>query len=250
MWATGEPLGQVLLESVMVPVTQLAVDEVGGAIVGFYGAIGQQFETRLFDAQPPVLNVSIPASVEVGAAFSAKATDRSGAPAIAWEFGDGSGARGTSVTHVYGRAGSYEVTARAVDSTGNEAVVRRTLTVTAQVVAPPPGATRAAAGLKLGAIARKGATVTVKGTIGARAGGTVTISYAQRIGRRTVVKKTTAKIAKGRWSATLWLTGSLARVRGGKATVTVRYAGDADTKAASAARSVRVPKRTAAPKRR
>lgn len=254
----AESLGEALLVSVNGQLTQLAVDDGGGAIVGFYPASAQRFETRLFDAQPPVLNVSIPATVEVGAdaVFTATASDRSGASAVAWEFGDGSGATGTSVTHVYGRAGSYEVTVRAVDTLGNEAVVRRTLTVTAPVVAPPrdtpprgtPPKARRAAGLKLGGVARKRAKVTVKGTIAKSAGGRVTVSYAQRIGRRTVVRRTTAKIVKGRWSATLRLTGALARARRGKATVTVVYRGDADTKAARAARTVTVPK--AAPGRR
>lgn len=77
----------------------------------------------------------------------------------------------------------------------------------------------------------------VGGSIARSAGGTVTIVYSQRIGRRTLTARKTATIVRGRWSATLRLTGRLARATG-RAKVTVSYAGDADTQRATAARAV------------
>jgi hypothetical protein len=89
---------------------------------------------------------------------------------------------------------------------------------------------------------RTGAKVTVAGTLDKRAGGKVTIAYAQKIGRRSLSKRVTAKIAKGRFGATLKLTGALAKARGGTATVNVSYAGDAGTDGASAKRTIANPK--------
>lgn len=103
----------------------------------------------------------------------------------------------------------------------------------------PPVARRAAAGLKLGKVARRGAQVTVRGTIARSASGRVTVTWSQRIGRRPVTKKGTARIVRGRWTATLRLSGALARARAGRATVRVSYRGDADTRAASVKRTVR-----------
>lgn len=103
----------------------------------------------------------------------------------------------------------------------------------------PPVARRAAAGLKLGTVARRGARVTVRGTIARSAGGRVTVTWSQRIGRRTMTKQATARIARGRWTATLRLTGALAKARAGRAMVRVAYRGDADTRAGSAKRTVR-----------
>lgn len=249
-------LGETSLSGYSMSPPPIAADGLGGAIAGWYGggSLAPTFTTSLYDGMPPALtDVRIPESVVVGAdaAFSVTATDRAGIADYAWEFGNGSGARGASVSHVYGRAGSYPITLTVTDRSGNPAVVRRTLTVTAPVTPPPPPAPaprtppKAAAGLKLGSVARTGAKVTVRGTISRRASGRVTISWSQKVGRRTIVKTATARIAKGRFAVTLRLSRALARARG-KATVTLRYAGDADTRAARAQRTVGAPKRAAA----
>lgn len=231
------------------------------ATVGWYrGDPSPTFMTNVYDGTPPAVDARIPASVLVGedARFSATATDPAGVGGFAWEFGDGSGASGASVGHVYARAGSYPITLTVADRAGNTTVVRRTLTVTAPVAPPqppppgppgppppgPPAPAKATAALKLGTVARKGATVTVKGTIGPKASGRVTISWSAKVGRKTVVKRATAKIARGRFSVTLRLPRALARARG-KATVKVVYGGDADTLAARAQRAVKAPKRAA-----
>jgi len=166
------------------------------------------------------------------------ATSRLGVATAAWrEIGERTATIATA-RHRYANPGTYTVTVTVVDGAGNETTVSRPLTV----VAPPPTATRASAALKLGKVTRKGAKVTVTGRLDRRASGTVTVAYSQRIGRRSRSTRVTAKIARGRFTATLRLTGALARARGGKATVKVSYAGDDDTNAGSARRTVNVPK--------
>lgn len=112
----------------------------------------------------------------------------------------------------------------------------------------PPVVRRAAARLKLTKALRAGARVTVAGTLDRRASGRVTIAWKQKVGRRTVRRTTTARIARGRFSATLRLPRALARARtAGRLTVT--YRGDADTARATATRTVKASRR-AAPRRR
>jgi hypothetical protein len=236
----------------------LATDGSGGAIVGGYE--GEQFDalklaTWLHDDAPRV-DATIPATVESGAvaAFSVTATDRRGIASIDWSFGDGDTRTGAAVTHVYRSAGDRTVTVTVRDTSGEETVVSRHVKVTAPIPPVPgtpdpprpPAARRAAARLKLGTVVRKGARVTVRGTIARSAGGRVTVTWSQKAGRRTVVRRASARIARGRWSATVRLTRALARARRGSATVRVAYAGDADTRAASARRTVRVARRAAA----
>ncbi|HST43260.1 MAG TPA: PKD domain-containing protein, partial [Conexibacter sp.] len=129
--------------------TRLAGSESGNAILASFkfptardGPPGppSSYVTALLDASAPVVSASIPATVQRGAdaTFSATATDASGIAGFAWQFGDGSGAGGATVTHAYGRAGSYPVTLTVTDRTGNETVVTGTITVTEPVVPAPP----------------------------------------------------------------------------------------------------------------
>jgi hypothetical protein len=202
------------------------------------------------------------------ASFSATATDGSGVAGFAWQFGDGSGAGGASVTHAYARAGSYPVTLTVTDRTGNETVVSGTITVTEPVVPGPPAppappappvppgpgpVERAAARLKLTTASRVGARVTVSGTLDRRASGRVTVTWAQRVGRRTVRRTATARIVRGRFATTVRLPRALARSRAA-GRLTVSYGGDADVARALVTRTVRatarrVARRVATPRR-
>ncbi|MDO8211198.1 PKD domain-containing protein [Conexibacter sp. CPCC 206217] len=225
------------------------VDSSGGALIGTFGLglLGGQTSVVALDAAAPVVNATIPASgvVDAPLAFSASATDRTGV-SLWWEFGDDSdaGSSRAAPRHTYHAPGTYTVRLTATDRAGNETVVTRQVQIATPAgppnpLPPVPAPNRpASADLKISQASRNGARVTVSGTISNRASGKVTIAYAQRIGRRTVTTKTTARIARGRWSATLRLSGSLARARGGRATVTVSYAGDAGAQKASAKRAV------------
>lgn len=119
-------------------------------------------------------------------------------------------------------------------------------------VAPAPGPAagplgrsvtpKAAAGLRIGTPIRRGARVTVRGRLDRRASGRVTVAWAQRIGRKNVKRSVRARIVRGRFTARLRLPRALATART-RATVTVSYAGDADTRAAVVRR--RAPRSTA-----
>jgi hypothetical protein len=198
-----------------------------------------------------------PAVAGTPVAMSATASDTSGAT-VAWDLGDGGAASGGSVQHAYAAPGTYAVTVTATDGAQNDTVVRRQITVTAPAgpvvtPAPAPGGgivppapapvKKAAAALKVTKATRTGGKVTVSGTIAKAASGKVTIAYAAKIGRKTVTRKVTARIAKGRWSASFTLTGRLAsKAAAGHATVTITYAGNAHTaKATTAKHAVRAP---------
>jgi len=241
---------------------RLEADARGGALLGSYRGghpDDAAYDLHLFDGGRPWVEAAIPAAAEVGAAaaFSVAASDRSGIASIAWSFGDGATASGAAATHAYGEPGERTVTVTVRDRAGEETVVSRVVRVAPRpVVVPPgdrprgPGTARAAARLKIAAVARRGARVTVRGTIARSAGGRVTVTWSQKAGRRTVVRKATGRIASGRWTATVRLTRALARARAGRATVKVAYKGDADTKAASAKRTVTAGRGTAGKRRR
>lgn len=101
-----------------------------------------RIKTTTYDATPPVLSgLSVPGSAQTGqgAGFSVSASDRAtGVSGVHWTFGDGGAADGTSVSHAFGAAGTYTVTATATDAAGNAASAGGTITVTA----PPPAGAR------------------------------------------------------------------------------------------------------------
>jgi PKD repeat protein len=233
-------------------------DTAGGGLVKLLsidGGITATVSLRRLDAAGPAVTADVPATAVAGVpiTLSATASDRSGAT-VAWDFGDGGRASGGSVQHAYAAPGTYAVTVTATDGAQNDTVVRKQLTVTAPAVpvdppapAPPgraipapPAVRKAAATLKVTKASRTGAKVTVSGTIAKAASGKITITYAVKVGRKTVTKKVTARIAKGRWSASFKLTGKLAsKAAAGHATVTVTYAGNGHTAKATAKHTVR-----------
>lgn len=119
---------------------------------------------------------------------------------------------------------------------------------------PPPGphagggpaaTPKRASRLKVAKATRKGAKVTVSGTISTKANGLkVRVTYAQKVGRKTVKVHRTAKVRKGRWSVTLKLPSKLRHGRAARAkgTVTATFAGTKTIKKATAKRTVRFAK--------
>jgi PKD repeat protein len=90
--------------------------------------------------------VSVSASATTGQAVSATAaaTDRfSAVGAPRWDFGDGAGADGASVSHTYNNPGTYTVKVTATDAVGNAVSATRSIVVSAAPVAsvPPPATT-------------------------------------------------------------------------------------------------------------
>jgi hypothetical protein len=105
------------------------------------------------------------------------------------------------------------------------------------LTAPPPSSTtpsgtrqpvvRASANLKLTTLRRTLRAVTLAGTLSPKASGTVTIGYRVRLHRRTRRLTTRVRIRGHAFRATLKLSARYAAARAG--TVSVAYAGDADT---------------------
>lgn len=223
-------------------VSQLATSRLGVATAVWpeIEATEARIVTARLDGIAPVVEAVVPANVSFGsdASFAVNVRDDSGVASVWWEFGDDSGSRRASTRHRYAGPGVYPVSVTVTDGAGNETTVTRQVSV----LSPPPAANRVPAALKLGKVTRKGAKVTVTGTLDRRASGRVTVAYGQKLGRRSQSKRVTARISSGRFTATLRLTGALAKARGGRATVTVSYAGDADTNTASAKKTVTVPK--------
>lgn len=90
---------------------------------------------------PGQLSVSIggPSSLPVGAVgmFSALVTGGTAPVSTAWNFGDGVGSTGSTVTHTYQQAGSYSVLVRVTDSTGATATASASVSVGNAPPLPP-----------------------------------------------------------------------------------------------------------------
>ena len=92
-----------------------------------------------YDAAPPTLTaVSVPpsASARASVGMAAAATDRWTGSAIAWSFGDGASAPGDAVTHAFGTAGAFNVTATATDGVGNASAATRPILITGPTTPP------------------------------------------------------------------------------------------------------------------
>ncbi|MDA0161216.1 PKD domain-containing protein [Solirubrobacter ginsenosidimutans] len=107
-------------------------------------------QVAAFDPVPPAITAAdVPATATAGQAvgMSAAATDRMSAPALHFDFGDGSGADGGAVQHLYAAPGAYTVTVTATDAAGNAATAARAIQVAPAPAiprpAPPPPATPA-----------------------------------------------------------------------------------------------------------
>ncbi|HEY5143571.1 MAG TPA: PKD domain-containing protein [Solirubrobacteraceae bacterium] len=108
-------------------------------------------QVALFDPVPPVITAAdVPATGTAGqaVAMSGAATDRMSGAALHFDFGDGSGADGGGVQHIYGVAGAYTVTITATDGAGNKSTATRAIQIVPAPVAGtggPQGPLRVAA---------------------------------------------------------------------------------------------------------
>lgn len=95
--------------------------------------------------------------------------------------------------------------------------------VTPPIVGQPPAAPKRAASLRVTRAPRAANTLRVSGTTTKLAAGSVRVTYSARVGGRTLRLTRTARLAQGRYSVALRLTGRLARSPRG--TLQVSYAG-------------------------
>ena len=111
----------------------LEADGQGDALTAWRDGSG--VATAAFDAAAPRFTaLSLPGGGST--TFSAAASDNwSGPPGISWLFGDGAGAIGNTVSHVYGGPGTFTAAATATDAVGNAAQQSGPVTVTQT----PPG---------------------------------------------------------------------------------------------------------------
>jgi hypothetical protein len=110
---------------------------------------------------------------------------------------------------------------------------------------PPPhrpaAPTKLTAALKLSTVRRHARRVTITGRLSRRASGHVTVRYAARTAGRLRTVSHRATIRAGAFRSTFTLSRTVAAARSG--TITVAYAGDADTKRATARSSLRIRSR-------
>ena len=115
----------------------VAVAPSGDAVAAWKRSNGANFIAQAagLDANPPFFrSVSIPAHGTVGVpvAFSADPFDVWPIVSTTFAFGDGTGAAGRSVSHVYGSAGVYPVTVTATDAAGNPVSAATTISIAPQ----------------------------------------------------------------------------------------------------------------------
>jgi hypothetical protein len=132
VWQTAVPLsakGQDADEQ------QLSVDARGDVVAVWRRFDGSFYlaEADAYDAAGPLLNaLSIPVSGVAGKplAFSVSPFDAFSALAgTTWSFGDGSSLAGTSVTHAFVKAGSYQVSVGSTDAFGNLSAAGAVVTI-------------------------------------------------------------------------------------------------------------------------
>jgi hypothetical protein len=122
---------------------QVAVDGQGNGIA-VWTDFRQTTESVLaagYDgAGPQLRSLSVPATGTAGQAVSDSVSPFdvwSSVPSTTWNFGDGSTASGTSVSHTYAAAGNFNVTVTSTDAVGNSSTATRAVTIAAAPPGPP-----------------------------------------------------------------------------------------------------------------
>lgn len=120
----------------------LSLDAAGNgiAVFGRNGDDGPLVQASGYDFVGPRLDaLQIPATGTAGESisFSASPFDMFLA-GTSWTFGDGQGAGGNAVSHTYSAAGTYQVTASAVDDAGNTSTRVGAIAIAAAPTKPPP----------------------------------------------------------------------------------------------------------------
>lgn len=105
------------------------------------------WQLAVYDATPPSLSTTVPATgvAATSVAMTATTTDARGSSEVTWDFGDGSTATGSSVAHAFAQAGTYAVKATGTDDVGNATSETRQITIaTAGGGVSPPDTTKPA----------------------------------------------------------------------------------------------------------
>ncbi len=189
------PVTQTLNAGTMVDqpfAASLGVDPAGDSLLGIVTGTtpaNLALGLRVLDGTPPALALggATTASAGTSARLTAQATDAwSPIAGIAWNFGDGATAGGTSVDHTWAAPGTYAVSATATDAAGNSAVATGTVTVSAATAVPTPqpprGTDRSAPVLGALRVSGRRSGVTVRLRLSEAA--TVTARLERRRGRR------------------------------------------------------------------
>jgi hypothetical protein len=90
------------------------------------------YQSITLDRTIPIANAGQNQTVALGATVTfngGSSTDNTGIASYSWSFGDGFAGTGATVTHVYSALGAYNATLTVVDSAGNSASSRITVTV-------------------------------------------------------------------------------------------------------------------------
>ncbi len=143
--AASKPVGRAWQAPVYIGLgggPHVAFDGQGDALAVWNGEHGIQGAG--YAAAGPLLNgVSMPTTGVVGQSltFSVAPLDVwSVLTATSWSFGDSATTSGTSVTHTYSAAGSYEVTLHSADVFGNATSTSGTVTIAPATSTPPVSA--------------------------------------------------------------------------------------------------------------
>jgi PKD repeat protein len=185
---------------------QVAVDRQGNAVAVWEAKF---IEVAGYDAAGPSLEpVAIPSIGRVGQplTFSVSPFDSwSILGQTIWSFGDGAGATGTNVTHVYTASGEEHVTVTSVDALGNSTSATATVTVTPCSCRSPLLLGNAHLTNRRFRVARQATAISSRAPLGTRFAFTLSAPAAVRItitrsargvrGRRGCVAPTAALVA-------------------------------------------------------
>lgn len=124
----------------------IAMDGEGSAIVDWVhltqtSVDNYTIQSAVFDAGPPTLTgFSVPNTATTGqpAGMSVQASDRWSGASVRWDFGDGTGADGSDVSHAWSAPGVYTITTAATDGAGNSTSTTHTVQVSNAPPPPPP----------------------------------------------------------------------------------------------------------------
>ena len=195
------------------------------------GGANERLHLSEFDALAPTLTaLSVPATATVGqpVTMSAAAGDNLTTTSVSWDFGDGSQASGSSVSHVFDEPGAKTVTITAADAVGNS-VTRTQVIAVAPATVPVDRTPPVVTGLSFSharfrvakhataqiASARTRRQVnapigtSLRLTVSERA--TLVIRIRQRIGRRSAARGTLVRAGTGPGATTIAFSGRIGR---------------------------------------
>jgi hypothetical protein len=121
----------------------LGFDAAGDAIAIWGRADGSEYvlQGAGYDfAAPRLDDLQVPAAGVAGGpvSFAVSPFDVFSLAGTSWTFGDGEGAGGDAVSHVYAAPGSYPVTVSAADGSGNVSTRTETIAIAPGPIGPPP----------------------------------------------------------------------------------------------------------------